>query len=89
MGATCNIIVTQPRRISAISVAERVACERGQGAGRTVGYQVRLDSMLPRESGRILFCTTGILLMKMRKNPFLQGQVFCLTNLTALVPQYN
>lgn len=27
-GAHCNIIVTQPRRLSAISLAERVACER-------------------------------------------------------------
>ncbi len=28
-GAPCNIIVAQPRRISAMSVAERVAAERG------------------------------------------------------------
>ena len=27
-GAYCNIICTQPRRISAVSVADRVACER-------------------------------------------------------------
>ena len=40
MGAQCNIIVTQPRRISAISIAERVAVERGERVGVTVGYQV-------------------------------------------------
>ena len=28
-GVTCNIIVAQPRRVSAMSVAERVASERG------------------------------------------------------------
>lgn len=28
-GVTCNIIVAQPRRVSAMSVAERVAAERG------------------------------------------------------------
>ena len=41
VGATCNIVVTQPRRISAISIAERVAAERGEMVGQTVGYQVR------------------------------------------------
>lgn len=32
-GAECNIIVTQPRRISACSLAERVAQERGERVG--------------------------------------------------------
>lgn len=35
-GALCNIICTQPRRISAISVAERVASERGEKLGESV-----------------------------------------------------
>lgn len=35
-GATCNIICTQPRRISAMSVAERVAGERGENLGESV-----------------------------------------------------
>jgi len=33
---------TQPRRISAIGVAERVASEKAEGIGATVGYQVRI-----------------------------------------------
>lgn len=37
----CNIIVTQPRRIAARSIAERVARERGWELGTVVGYQVR------------------------------------------------
>lgn len=32
-GAGCHVIVTQPRRIAAISVAERVAVERGEKGG--------------------------------------------------------
>ena len=36
-GAQCNIICTQPRRIAAISVAERVAAERGESAPGTQG----------------------------------------------------
>ncbi|RUP43891.1 P-loop containing nucleoside triphosphate hydrolase protein, partial [Jimgerdemannia flammicorona] len=64
-GAACNIIVTQPRRIAAISVAQRVAAERGEPLGRTVGYQVRFDNVFPKPGGSILYCTTGVFLRRM------------------------
>lgn len=64
-GASCNIIVTQPRRIAAISVAQRVAAERGEALGQTVGYQVRFDSIFPKPAGSILYCTTGVFLRRM------------------------
>ena len=57
-----SIICTQPRRISAIGVAERVAAERGEKLGEgAVGYAVRGES---RQTARtsLLFCTTGVLL---------------------------
>ena len=38
----CKIVVTQPRRIAAISVARRVCEERGWGIGTVCGYQVLL-----------------------------------------------
>ena len=38
-----RIVVTQPRRVAAISVAERVASETGTKTGDIVGYQVTLD----------------------------------------------
>lgn len=38
----CKIIVTQPRRIAAMSIAKRVAQERGWDVGGLVGYQVRI-----------------------------------------------
>lgn len=38
----CNIIVTQPRRIAAITIAERVKRERQWTANQLCGYQVRL-----------------------------------------------
>ena len=44
--ALANIICTQPRRISAISVAERVAEERVEKIGGIVGYQIRLESAM-------------------------------------------
>ncbi|KXS09779.1 P-loop containing nucleoside triphosphate hydrolase protein [Gonapodya prolifera JEL478] len=66
-GAYCNIIVTQPRRIAAISVAQRVAAERGETLGHSVGFQVRFESVAPEKHGSVLFCTTGILLRKMHE----------------------
>ena len=57
-GGFCNIICTQPRRISAVGLASRVACERSENVGKTVGYSVRLDSKQSRQT-RLLFCTTG------------------------------
>ncbi|KAL0811429.1 hypothetical protein ABMA28_009831 [Loxostege sticticalis] len=64
-GAWANIFVTQPRRISAVSVAERVASERCEELGNSVGYSVRFESVLPRPYGSILFCTVGVLLRKL------------------------
>ncbi|CDO71572.1 hypothetical protein BN946_scf184911.g42 [Trametes cinnabarina] len=66
-GAKCNIICTQPRRIAAISVAERVAKERGEVCGRgTIGYQVRFESKLPEPHGSVTYCTTGVFLRRMQ-----------------------
>lgn len=64
-GALCNIVVTQPRRISAVSVSERIASERCEDLGQSVGYSVRFESVLPRPYGSILFCTVGVLLKKL------------------------
>lgn len=64
-GAWCNVAVTQPRRISAVSVAERIAFERNENLGESVGYSVRFESILPRPYGSILFCTVGVLLRKL------------------------
>ncbi|XP_076045328.1 dosage compensation regulator mle isoform X2 [Oratosquilla oratoria] len=64
-GAYCNIVVTQPRRISAVSVADRVASERGEELGKSIGYSVRFESVLPRPYGGVLFCTVGVLLRKL------------------------
>ncbi|KPJ19631.1 Dosage compensation regulator [Papilio machaon] len=64
-GAWANVCVTQPRRISAVSVSERVANERCEELGNSVGYSVRFESILPRPYGSIMFCTVGVLLRKL------------------------
>lgn len=69
----CNIIISQPRRISAVSLAERVAAERKEQVGDVIGYQVRLSQQLPNTPAGILFCTTGLLLRKLQFNSSLEG----------------
>lgn len=65
-GAKCNVIVTQPRRIAASSVADRVANERHDRLGQGVGFQVRFESRLAKQGGSINFMTTGVLLRQMQ-----------------------
>jgi small subunit ribosomal protein S24e len=65
-GAKCNVICTQPRRIAAISVAGRVAKERDEVLGKSIGYQVRFESKVPEDHGSVTFCTTGIFLKRMQ-----------------------
>ena len=60
-GQACRIITTQPRRISAVAVAQRVAQERTETVGGTVGYQIRLERRM-NPATQVLFCTVGILL---------------------------
>ena len=62
-GSVTNILVTQPRRISAISLAEHVRNERGEHREKfredsSVGYEVRFDADQPRVYGAITYCTT-------------------------------
>ena len=57
----CKIICTQPRRLSAVSVAERVAFERGEKIGQTFGYQIRLESRVAPKT-LLTYCTNGVLL---------------------------
>lgn len=66
----CNIVCTQPRRIAASSCAIRVAEERDEQIGDTVGYSIRLESKLSKRS-RLVFMTTGILLRRLQSDPYI------------------
>jgi HrpA-like RNA helicase len=48
-GAHCNIIVTQPRRLSAISLAERVAHERQERVSDKLIYGFELNELQLKE----------------------------------------
>lgn len=65
-GSSTEIFCTQPRCIAAQSIAAHVAAERHEDIQDTVGYQVRDDAKFPREPGPITFCTTDILLARLR-----------------------
>jgi len=67
-----RIVVLQPRRVAARSVATRVAWERGGKPGQEVGYQVRFEDHIAPET-RICFVTEGILLRWLQDDPDLQN----------------
>jgi len=67
-----KIVVLQPRRVAARTVAARVAWERGCRLGEEVGYQIRFDDQTGLGT-RICFVTEGILLRWLQDNPTLAG----------------
>uniref|UniRef100_A0A671RAQ9 ATP-dependent RNA helicase TDRD9 n=1 Tax=Sinocyclocheilus anshuiensis TaxID=1608454 RepID=A0A671RAQ9_9TELE len=60
----CNLVVTQPRKIGATSIARWVARERKCTLGSLVGYQVGLEKMAT-EHTKLIYVTTGVLLQKL------------------------
>ncbi|XP_043351661.1 probable ATP-dependent RNA helicase DHX35 isoform X1 [Dermochelys coriacea] len=63
--------VTQPRRVAAVSVAGRVAEERGAVLGHEVGYCIRFDDCTEPQATRIKFLTDGMLVREMMADPLL------------------
>jgi ATP-dependent RNA helicase TDRD9 len=59
----CNIICTQPRRLAAISVCNRVCKERRWKVGTLCGYHIGRERVTSDET-RITYVTTGILIEK-------------------------
>ncbi len=67
-----KIVVLQPRRVAARTVAARVAWERSGRLGDEVGYQIRFDDQTGVGT-RICFVTEGILLRWLQDDPSLAG----------------
>src|SRR4030095_12522427 len=66
-----EILVLVPRRLAAKLAAYRVAEERGEEVGATVGYQFRFEKVLgPRT--RLKFLTEGMLLRLLMSDPALK-----------------
>lgn len=77
-GRHCKIYCTEPRRISAISLARRVSEELGErkndvGTMRSlVGYAIRLESHVTSQT-RLVYATTGIVMRMLEGGNDLQG----------------
>ncbi|DBA75145.1 hypothetical protein WJX77_004936 [Trebouxia sp. C0004] len=65
--STGMIGVTQPRRVAAVSTATRVADELNTRLGSVVGYQVRYDRKVSKETA-LKFMTDGILLRELQED---------------------
>ena len=67
-----EVIVAEPRRLAARLTAARVASERGQRLGDTVGYSVRFEEVSGPKT-RIRYVTEGVLLRRLLAQPELPG----------------
>lgn len=75
LGGAANIICTQPRRISALGLADRVSDERCSTVGDEVGYVIRGESKAKQGATKITFVTTGVLLRRIQSGGNADGNV--------------
>ncbi|MBS7547623.1 ATP-dependent helicase HrpB [Dietzia massiliensis] len=71
-GVSGRVVVTQPRRVAARSAARRLATLTSTGVGELVGYSVRGDSRVGRDT-RVEFVTPGVLVRRLIADPDLPG----------------
>ena len=67
-----KILLLEPRRVAARAIARRMAWLRKEPVGRTVGYRMRLDTCVSRET-RIEVITEGVLTRMLHTDPELPG----------------
>lgn len=63
---------TQPRRVAAITAAQRISEELGEALGRSVGYKIRFDEKSGPDA-YIKVMTDGILLAEVQTDPYLNA----------------
>ncbi|MEM9044472.1 MAG: ATP-dependent helicase HrpB [Pseudomonadota bacterium] len=68
--ATGKILMLEPRRLAARAAAERIAAERRERPGASVGYRVRGES---KTGSQIEVVTEGILTRMLQSDPELSG----------------
>ena len=67
-----RIVMLEPRRLAARAAAGFMARLLGESVGRTVGYRVRLDTRVSRDT-RIEVVTEGVLTRMLQGDPALEG----------------
>src|SRR2546430_7265695 len=63
-----NLVMLQPRRVAARAAAQRIADENNWQVGREVGYQIRFENRITRET-RLRVMTEGILTRQLVDDP--------------------
>ncbi len=67
-----RILMLEPRRLAARAVAERMAHTLGEPVGHTVGYRMRRDTRVSKET-RLEVLTEGVLTRMLQSDPALEG----------------
>lgn len=67
-----RIVMLEPRRLAAVSAARWMASQLGEKIGQTLGYSIRFDSRLTKQT-RIEVVTEGILTRRITDDPALEG----------------
>ncbi|KAG9124558.1 hypothetical protein FRC07_011145 [Ceratobasidium sp. 392] len=89
-GRACRIYCTEPRRISAISLAQRVSRELGEPPNAVgtlsslIGYSVRLESNITRTT-RLAFVTNGIALRMLESGSGAGGKGTAFDDITHII----
>jgi ATP-dependent helicase HrpB len=72
LAADGPVLVLQPRRVAARSIARRIASEQGWTLGREVGWHVRFERRFTADT-RIVLATEGILTARLQQDPLIAG----------------
>ncbi|MGH8149715.1 MAG: ATP-dependent helicase HrpB, partial [Steroidobacteraceae bacterium] len=72
-----RLLMLEPRRLAARAVAQRMAATLGEPVGRTVGYRMRFDTRVSRDT-RIEVITEGVLTRMLQADPALEGTALVL-----------
>ena len=67
-----RILMLEPRRLAARAVAQRMSQTLGEAVGRTVGYRMRMDTRVSRDT-RVEVVTEGVLTRMLQNDPALEG----------------
>jgi ATP-dependent helicase HrpB len=67
-----RILMLEPRRLAARAVAQRMSQTLGEAVGRTVGYRMRMDTRVSRDT-RIEVVTEGVLTRMLQSDAALEG----------------
>jgi len=67
-----NLLMTEPRRIAVLGVANRVSDLLDEECGQTVGYKIHLESKISSKT-RLEVMTEAVLVKMLQENPELNG----------------